>query len=178
MDAKSVTVSLLAMIALLCLLVGIAAGFLAGLFGIGGGMIMVAALAFVLPMLAVPEAHVMHMALATSLACIVLTAIASTRAHHRRGSVQWTSVAWLVPGLIGGGMLGALFAAPCQTPGCGSASPSTVSSPQQPCLRHASRQRKVPARARRTSCSASSHCRSASCRHWSASVAVRCWCRS
>ena len=110
MDAKSVTVSLLGLIALLCLLVGIAAGFLAGLFGIGGGMIMVAALAFVLPMLAVPEAHVMHMALATSLACIVLTAIASTRAHHRRGSVQWASVAWLVPGLIGGGLLGALFA--------------------------------------------------------------------
>lgn len=104
------TITLFASIGLICLLVGIAAGFLAGLFGIGGGMIMVAALAFVLPLLGVPTAHVMHMALATSLACIVLTAIASARAHHRRGSVMWQSVAWLVPGLIIGGLIGALIA--------------------------------------------------------------------
>ncbi len=104
------TITLFASIGLICLLVGIAAGFLAGLFGIGGGMIMVAALAFVLPLLGVPTAHVMHMALATSLACIVLTAIASARAHHRRGSVMWPSVAWLAPGLIIGGLIGALIA--------------------------------------------------------------------
>lgn len=104
------TISLLVGIALICMLVGVTAGFLAGLFGIGGGMIMVAALAFVLPLLGVPTAHVMHMALATSLACIVLTAIASASAHHRRGSVMWHSVAWLVPGLIMGGLIGALIA--------------------------------------------------------------------
>lgn len=104
------TISLLLGVGLICLLVGFAAGFLAGLFGIGGGMIMVAALAFVLPMLGVPAAHVMHVALATSLACIVLTAIASARAHHRRGSVMWPSVVWLVPGLVVGGLIGALVA--------------------------------------------------------------------
>lgn len=93
-----------------CLVVGVAAGFLAGLFGIGGGMIMVAALAFALPFVAVPEAHVMHVALATSLACIVLTAIASTRAHTKRGSVMWPAVAWLAPGLLLGGWLGATLA--------------------------------------------------------------------
>ena len=108
--AKGMTMSALALIALLCLCVGVAAGFLAGLFGIGGGMIMVAALAFVLPALGAPAAHVMHMALATSLACIVLTALASTRAHHRRGAVAWTNVFWLAPGLVIGGLVGALLA--------------------------------------------------------------------
>ena len=102
--------SLLVLLALLCLVVGLAAGFLAGLFGIGGGMIMVAALAFALPFVGVPAAHVMHMALATSLACIVLTAIASTRAHAKRGSVMWPAVGWLAPGLLLGGWLGASLA--------------------------------------------------------------------
>lgn len=102
--------SMLVLLALFCLVVGIAAGFLAGLFGIGGGMIMVAALAFALPFVGVPEAHVMHMALATSLACIVLTAMASTRAHAQRGSVMWPAVAWLAPGLLLGGWLGATLA--------------------------------------------------------------------
>lgn len=97
-------------LALCCLLVGVLAGFLAGLFGIGGGMIMVGALAFALPWVGVPEAHVMHMALATSLACIVLTAIASTRAHAQRGSVMWPAVAWLAPGLVIGGAFGAQLA--------------------------------------------------------------------
>jgi len=102
--------SMLALLAAFCLVVGVAAGFLAGLFGIGGGMIMVAALAFALPFVGVPEAHVMHMALATSLACIVLTAIASTRAHAQRGSVMWPAVAWLAPGLLLGGWIGASLA--------------------------------------------------------------------
>jgi hypothetical protein len=93
-----------------CVGVGALAGFLAGLFGIGGGMIMVAALAFALPLVGAPAAHVMHMALATSLACIVLTAIASTRAHARRGSVLWPAVAWLAPGLLLGGLAGATLA--------------------------------------------------------------------
>lgn len=102
--------STLVLLALFGLVVGGSAGFLAGLFGIGGGMIMVAALAFALPVVGVPEAHVMHMALATSLACIVLTAIASTRAHAQRGAVMWPAVAWLAPGLVLGGWMGAALA--------------------------------------------------------------------
>lgn len=102
--------SMLFALAAFGLVVGVVAGFLAGLFGIGGGMIMVAALAFALPYLGVPEAHVMHMALATSLACIVLTAIASTRAHALRGSVMWPAMAWLAPGLVLGGGIGASLA--------------------------------------------------------------------
>src|SRR5688572_8757486 len=48
----------------------------------------------------------MHAALASSLASIVLTAAASARAHHRRGSVLWPTVAWMVPGLLVGGWAG------------------------------------------------------------------------
>jgi uncharacterized membrane protein YfcA len=50
------------------------------------------------------------MALATSLACIVFTAMASTRAHAKRGSVIWPAVAWLAPGLVIGGLAGATVA--------------------------------------------------------------------
>ncbi|HQW82065.1 MAG TPA: sulfite exporter TauE/SafE family protein [Pseudomonadota bacterium] len=102
--------SMLFILSVFCVFVGVIAGFLAGLFGIGGGMIMVAALAFTLPLVGAPTVHVMHMALATSLACIVLTAIASARAHARRGSVMWPAVAWLAPGLVLGGWLGASLA--------------------------------------------------------------------
>lgn len=90
--------------------VGAAAGLLAGLLGVGGGLIVVAALAFALPGLGVPAESVMHVALATSMATIVATSLSSTRAHVRRGSVMWTSVRWLAPGLVAGGLLGALIA--------------------------------------------------------------------
>jgi uncharacterized membrane protein YfcA len=49
-------------------------------------------------------------ALATSLASIVLTGLSSARAHHRRGSVRWASVRWLVPGMLLGGLLGSVLA--------------------------------------------------------------------
>ncbi len=91
-------------------LIGVAAGLLAGLLGVGGGLVIVAALAWLLPQQGVPAEVVMHVALATSLASIVLTAISSGAAHHRRGSVLWPSVAWLVPGLLIGGGLGGTFA--------------------------------------------------------------------
>lgn len=92
------------------LLVGAAAGLLAGLLGVGGGLVIVAALAWLLPQAGVPAERVMHVALASSLASIVATSISSTRAHWRRGSVMWPSVAWLAPGLVLGGVLGALLA--------------------------------------------------------------------
>lgn len=92
------------------LAVGAAAGLLAGLLGVGGGLIIVAALAFVLPGQGVPAAAVMHVALATSLASILATSLSSSRAHVKRGSVIWPSVWSLVPGLLVGGALGALLA--------------------------------------------------------------------
>ena len=72
--------------------------------------LLVAALAWLFPHLGVPAAATMHAALATSLASIVLTAAASARAHHRRGSVLWPTVAWMVPGILLGGWLGSRLA--------------------------------------------------------------------
>ncbi|MHB8911548.1 MAG: sulfite exporter TauE/SafE family protein, partial [Lysobacter sp.] len=66
----------------------------------------VAALAWLLPTLGIPQESAMHAALASSLASIVLTAAASARAHAGRGSVLWPTVAWMVPGLLLGGWLG------------------------------------------------------------------------
>ncbi len=94
----------------LYLAVGTVAGLLAGLLGIGGGLLVVAALSFTLPTLGVPAAQVMHVAVATSLASIVLTALASTRAHWRHGSVLPRTLAWLAPGLVAGGLAGAALA--------------------------------------------------------------------
>lgn len=91
-------------------LLGAIAGVLAGLLGIGGGLVLVAALVWLLPLHGVPKEAAMHAALASSMASIVLTAASSAYAHHRRGSVLWPTVAWMVPGLLLGGWLGSLFA--------------------------------------------------------------------
>lgn len=95
---------------LLYLVLGACAGVLAGLLGIGGGLVLVAALAWLLPRQGVPADAAMHVALASSMASIVLTAASSARAHHRRGSVLWPTVAWMVPGVLLGGWLGSRIA--------------------------------------------------------------------
>lgn len=87
-------------------LLGVVAGVLAGLLGVGGGLVLVAALAWLLPRYGVPQEAAMHAALASSLASIVLTAASSAYAHHGRGSVLWPTVKWMVPGLLLGGWLG------------------------------------------------------------------------
>lgn len=91
---------------LMFLALGVVAGVLAGLLGVGGGLVLVAALAWLLPTMGIPPEAAMHAALASSLASIVLTAAASARAHAGRGSVLWPTVAWMVPGLLLGGWLG------------------------------------------------------------------------
>ena len=85
---------------------GIVAGILAGLLGVGGGLVLVGALAWLLPLYGVPQEAAMHAALASSLASIVLTAASSAYAHHGRGSVLWPTVKWMIPGLLLGGWLG------------------------------------------------------------------------
>lgn len=91
-------------------LLGVVAGVLAGLLGVGGGLVLVAALAWLLPLHGIPAEAAMHAALASSLASIVLTAASSAYAHHRRGSVLWPTVAWMVPGLLLGGWCGSWLA--------------------------------------------------------------------
>nr|VFK13399.1 MAG: Uncharacterized membrane protein YfcA [Candidatus Kentron sp. LFY] len=93
------------------LLLGVVAGILAGLLGIGGGVVIVPVLFWILGARAeMPTAHLMHIALGTSLATIVVTSLSSIRAHHRRGAVQWPIVGKLAPGLVIGVLLGAVVA--------------------------------------------------------------------
>lgn len=89
---------------------GLVSGLLAGLFGIGGGLVIVPVLAFLFKAQGFPAELVMLMAVATSLAIIILTALASVWAHHRLGSVVWAKVLRLSPGIMIGAALGAVVA--------------------------------------------------------------------
>lgn len=91
--------------------IGIGTGFVAGLFGIGGGAIMVPLLAMLFEAQRFPADHVLHLALGTSMAAIVFTAISSARAHDKHGAVLWPVVARIVPGVLLGTVLGTLLAA-------------------------------------------------------------------
>ncbi len=84
------------------LAVGAAVGFLAGLLGIGGGAIIVPMLVWVYAAQGFPSAHVLHIALGTSLATIFFTSLASTRAHHQRGAVDWKVARAMAPGILAG----------------------------------------------------------------------------
>lgn len=95
---------------LVSLLLGIVTGLLAGLFGIGGGLVIVPVLVMLFTAQGFPTELVMLMAVATSLAAIILTAIASVSAHHRLGAVVWAKVFSLSPGIIIGAALGAVVA--------------------------------------------------------------------
>ncbi|MBU3740296.1 MAG: sulfite exporter TauE/SafE family protein, partial [Rhodoferax sp.] len=87
---------------------GLATGFLAGLLGIGGGMIMVPFLTAMLSHRGVAPELTVKMAIATSMATILFTSISSVRAHHRRGAVRWDVVRGLAPGILLGGALASL----------------------------------------------------------------------
>ena len=89
---------------------GLFNGVLAGLLGIGGGMVIVPAMIWLAPQLGVPQEHVMHVALGTSMATICFIAVSSARSHHRRGSVSVPLLKVLIPGIAVGGLLGAVVA--------------------------------------------------------------------
>ncbi len=92
------------------LALGTVSGLMAGLFGIGGGLVIVPVLALVFSAYHFPAEQVLLMAVATSLATIILTAIASVVAHHRLGTMLWDKVLRLSP-LIGfGAAVGAVIA--------------------------------------------------------------------
>jgi uncharacterized protein len=79
---------------------GSVVGFLAGLFGIGGGGIMVPILTTFFVMQGFPVEHTVHAALATSMAAIILTSISSLRAHHQHAGVLWPVVWRIAPGIV------------------------------------------------------------------------------
>jgi uncharacterized membrane protein YfcA len=87
------------------LALGTATGFLAGLLGIGGGMLMVPFLTFLLSQRGVDAGLAVKMAIATSMATILFTSMSSVRAHHGRGAVRWDIVRGMAPGIVTGGLL-------------------------------------------------------------------------
>jgi uncharacterized membrane protein YfcA len=92
------------------LLAGVGAGLLSGLLGIGGAMVLVPVLTFVLAHSGTPPEYTVKMAVATSLASIVFTSLSSVRAHHRRGAVRWEIARVLAPGIVVGSLAGAQVA--------------------------------------------------------------------
>jgi uncharacterized membrane protein YfcA len=90
---------------------GLIGGVIAGLLGVGGGIVIVPVLEYMLRFADVPLEWRLHVAVATSLATIIPTSISSTRAHHRRGAVDLSlAKAWCVPmfiGALGGSLLAA-----------------------------------------------------------------------
>lgn len=91
-------------------MLGLASGFIAGLFGVGGGLTIVPILLLLFQAQGFPDAQIMHLALGTAMATIVVTSISSMRAHHRQGGVRWDIFRSMAPGLVGGTLLGSLFA--------------------------------------------------------------------
>ncbi|WP_040975944.1 sulfite exporter TauE/SafE family protein [Necropsobacter massiliensis] len=94
---------------LICLAVGSLVGFLAGLFGIGGGLVIVPVLVYLLPMVGVPDNLLMSTALGTSFATIVITGFSSAQQHHKLGNVVWDAVKILAPVIMLSTFISGLF---------------------------------------------------------------------
>lgn len=93
------------------LALGTFAGFLAGMLGIGGGLVLVPTLAMMYSAQGLfSGADVLHVALGTSMASIIFTALASLRAHHSHGAVLWKVVGTITPGILLGTLVGTLVA--------------------------------------------------------------------
>lgn len=99
------------MVFLLFMLLGALAGTLAGLFGIGGGLIIVPVLVYSLTLQGIHPEVVTHIAVGTSLASIMFTSINSVFAHHQKGAVNWSIAITMGSGIIVGSVLGGLTAA-------------------------------------------------------------------
>lgn len=85
---------------------GILGGLLSGMLGIGGGIIVVPLLIYLLPLMDVPAALVVPMAVGTSLATIVVTTASSAYAHHKNRMILWNWVRLMSPFLVIGGVVG------------------------------------------------------------------------
>lgn len=88
--------------------IGICTGFLAGLLGIGGGMVMVPFITFILSHRGIDADLAVKMAIATAMATVIFTSVSSVRAHHKRGAVRWDLVKGLAPGIVLGSLISSL----------------------------------------------------------------------
>src|SRR5579862_1938251 len=95
----------------LYLIIGAAAGIMSGLFGLGGGVIVIPALSYIfMRFTSIPSADTMQMAVGTSLAIMIFTAASALYAHHKRKSVNWVIFKMMMPGLMIGAVLGSIIA--------------------------------------------------------------------
>jgi len=92
------------------LIVGLSVGFLAGMLGLGGGVVLVPLMVFLFSAQHFPMDRVLQLALGTSLTSIIFTSISGLRAHHKHGAVRWDIVRDAAPGLVVGTLLGTLIA--------------------------------------------------------------------
>ncbi|MGB7318206.1 MAG: sulfite exporter TauE/SafE family protein [Planktotalea sp.] len=102
---------LLVQMLVLLLLTGAVAGVLAGLLGVGGGIVLVPAFFYVFSALGFEGPQLMQMCLATSLATIIVTSVRSVLSHNKKGAVDWDILRTWAPGIVVGAALGMLTAA-------------------------------------------------------------------
>lgn len=93
------------------MIVGAIAGVLAGLFGVGGGMVLVPAFFYAFTTLGYPHENLMQICLATSLATIVVTSVRSLTSHNKHGGVDWNVLKTWAPGIMVGAIVSVMFAA-------------------------------------------------------------------
>ncbi|WP_299560031.1 sulfite exporter TauE/SafE family protein [uncultured Sulfitobacter sp.] len=99
---------LLIQMALLLLVIGAFAGLLAGLLGVGGGIVLVPAFFYAFQTLDYGGAELMQMCLATSLATIIVTSVRSVLSHNKKGAVDWQILRTWAPGIVIGAVIGML----------------------------------------------------------------------
>jgi uncharacterized protein len=92
------------------LMVGSIAGIVSGLFGLGGGAIIVPLLIFTFAARGMPYEIITHLAIGTSLATIIFTALSSIYTHQKKQAIRWDIFKTLVPSILLGGLIGGLFA--------------------------------------------------------------------
>lgn len=90
------------------LITGVIGGLIAGLFGVGGGIVIVPILFWIFTSLNFPNEILMHMAIGSSLATIIPTSISSARAHYHRGSIEIDIIKKWAPGIFLGAIIGGL----------------------------------------------------------------------
>jgi len=105
---RNVQMSWLFFLPLLAL--GLGSGLLAGLLGVGGGMVLVPFLTYLLVSQGVPQEHIVHVAVGTSLGVIAFTSLSSLRAHHKAKALIWPIVVKITPGILIGSLIGSKIA--------------------------------------------------------------------
>ncbi|MFB2538348.1 MULTISPECIES: sulfite exporter TauE/SafE family protein [unclassified Acinetobacter] len=95
---------------LIYLLIGSVSGFVAGLFGIGGGLVIIPCLYVAFRYFGIPYEVIMHLAVGTAMASIIVSSLSSALAQHKKKAILWNLVSYLVPTMMIGSLLGAWIA--------------------------------------------------------------------